>query len=202
VSIEQQLFKNAIALTGGIATGKSTAAMHFADEGFTIIDADRIAHQMLDVSATDIVRLFGNKILQNGRVDRKVLGSLVFTDPAKRKALESFLHPLIYREITQLSQKEEMKNRPYLIDIPLFFETARYNIDKVVVVYARQEQQIERAMKRDSSSRDEVLRRIEAQMNIEEKRKRASYLIDNTADEAQLYAQSLSVINAIKKDFL
>jgi dephospho-CoA kinase len=202
VSTEQQPFKYAIALTGGIATGKSTVSKIFIDEGFTVIDADTIAHQVLNEAATEIAGLFGNEVLHEKGVDRKVLGAIVFNDSEKRKTLESLLHPLIYKEILRLSKIEDEKKKPYLIDIPLFFETARYNTYKVIVVYAEQEQQIERALKRDKLSIEEVKHRIAAQLPIEEKRDKASYLIDNSGDEAQLLQESMRIIKQIKKDFL
>ena len=201
MSTEQEPFKYAIALTGGIATGKSSVSRIFEKEGFTVIDADTIAHQVLNEAANEIADLFGKEVLHEDGVNRKVLGSMVFNDPRKRKALEEVLHPMIYREILRLSQIEDLKKKPYLIDIPLFFETGRYNTCKVIVVYASRAQQIERGMQRDHLPHEEILRRISAQIDIEEKCDRATYLIDNSGDETQLYQESLRVIDEIKKDF-
>ena len=201
MSTEEKPFQYAVALTGGIATGKSTVSKHFMNAGFTVIDADRIAHQVLDEAANKVASLFGSEVLQEGRVDRKALGRIVFNDTQQRRALETLLHPLIYDEILQLSEREDKKKKPYLIDIPLFFETARYNTSKVIVVYALQTQQIERAMLRDGLSREEVERRIATQIDIEEKKKRATYLIDNSKDEMQLHRESRRLINEIQKDF-
>ncbi|WP_241497512.1 dephospho-CoA kinase [Sulfurovum riftiae] len=198
---EEEPFKYAIALTGGIATGKSTVSKLFEKEGFSVIDADTIAHQVLNDASAEVAGLFGSEVLHENGVDRKALGAIVFNDAEKRKALESLLHPLIYREILRLSRIEDAKKKPYLIDIPLFFETARYNTYKVIVVYATQPQQIERGMQRDRLPREEIQRRISAQMDIEEKRGKATYLIDNSGDETQLHQESLRVIDEIKKDF-
>jgi len=196
-------FEHAIVLTGGIATGKSSVSKIFEEEGFRVIDADTIAHQVLNDSADKVAGLFGQEVLQeNGMVDRKVLGAMVFGDRAKRKDLETLLHPLIYNEILRLSEIEESKKSPYLIDIPLFFETARYNISKSIVVYASRLQQIERGMRRDGLSKEEMLRRISAQIDIEEKRKRSTYLIDNSGERIQLHQKTLHIIDKIKKDFL
>jgi len=202
MSVEQEHFKHAIALTGGIATGKSSVSKIFTEEGFTVIDADTIAHQVLDKAANEVAELFGREVLHANGVDRKTLGAIVFNDTGKRKRLESLLHPLIYNEILRLSQIEDKKKKPYLIDIPLFFETGRYNIRNIIVVYASRSQQIERAIQRDKLSKEEILRRISAQIDIEEKRYKATYLIDNSEDETQLYQESLRVIDEIKKDFL
>ena len=194
-------FQYAIALTGGIATGKSSVSKLFEAEGFTVIDADTIAHQVLDRAADEVAGLFGREVLREGGVDRKALGAIVFGDAQKRKALEALLHPLIYEEILRLSEIEDRKKRPYLIDIPLFFETARYNTYKVIVVYAPRTAQIERAVRRDGLSEEEVARRIAAQIDIEAKRGRATYLIDNSRDETQLRRETMRVIDEIQKDF-
>jgi len=199
---EQEYFKYAIALTGGIATGKSSVSKIFEEKGFTVIDADTIAHQVLNKAADEVVELFGREILHKNGVDRKKLGAIVFNDQRERKRLESLLHPMIYNEILRLSQIEDKKKKPYLMDIPLFFETGRYNIRRVIVVYASQIQQLERGMKRDELSKEEMLRRISSQMDIEEKRKRATYLIDNSEDKTRLYQETQHVIDKIKKDFL
>ncbi len=202
MSTEQEPFKYAITLTGGIATGKSSVSKIFEKKGFTIIDADMIAHRVLNEAADEVAELFGDEVIDgNGVVNRKTLGAIVFKDTQKRQALESLLHPLIYREILRLSQIEDERKKPYLIDIPLFFETGRYNTYRVIVVYASQLQQIERGMQRDLLSREEILYRISAQMDIEEKRSKATYLIDNSGDEMQLHQECLRVIDEIKKDF-
>ncbi len=201
VQDQQQPFKYAVALTGGIATGKSTVAAQFVSAGFVVIDADRIAHQILDDVSFEVARLFGDEVLQNGKVNRDILGRIIFAQTQKRKVLEALLHPLIFDEILRLSDIEDQKKKPYLVDIPLFFETGRYNIGRVIVVYASQQQQIERAMQRDSVSKEAVLRRIEAQMDMEQKRNQADYLIDNSGDEQQLDKEVISVIQHIKKDF-
>jgi len=179
-------FKYAIVLTGGIATGKSTASKYLSNFGFSIIDADEIAHQVLDENAKKIAEMFGDNLLQNTKINRKSLGEIVFSDDAKRKALEEILHPLIYEKIEYLSSKLDKKQKFYLIDIPLFFEGWRYCIDKSIVVYTAKEIQVERLMGRDGYSKEEALRRIDSQMDIEEKRKRATYVIDNSSSLEQL----------------
>ncbi len=174
-------FPHAIVLTGGIATGKSTVAQMFADDGFEIIDADRVAHEVLESQKEAIAQAFGRELIQEGRVDRKALGALIFADRQKRRELEAILHPLIREEIYTQAQKLERKGEPYIVDIPLFFETQGYPIDKVIVVYAPREIQLKRLMQRDGYNMQEALTRIEAQMPIDEKRAKATYVIDNSA---------------------
>jgi len=179
-------FEYAVALTGGIATGKSTTTMLLSLYGFRFIDADKIAHSMLDIHSTKVAQLFGDEFVVDGRVDRIKLGRLIFSDSFKRAELESLLHPLIYDEIERLSIEQDRYKKPYIIDIPLFFEGGRYPIEKSVVIYTPKAKQLERLIGRDGYSQDEALKRIESQMDIEEKRQRATFVIDNSGDLKQL----------------
>ena len=167
-------FKYAIALTGSIATGKSSAVAMLASYGFHIIDADKIAHQILDEEHQSIADQFGETLVSEGKVDRKALGAIVFSDSNKRKALESLLHPLIYKEIERLSVEQDKLGKPYFIDIPLFFEGGRYPIEKSLVVYTTEEQQLERLMHREGYTKEEALKRIQTQIPVEKKRELAT----------------------------
>jgi dephospho-CoA kinase len=183
-------FKNAIALTGGIATGKSSVVKIL---DFPTIDADRIAHEILDSQQDKIAKLFGNEFIKDNRVNRKALGSLIFSNSKAKKKLEQFIHPLIYDKIEQLSSQNDKLNEPYIIDIPLFFETNRYPIKKSLLVYAPKEIQLKRLMQRDSLSQKEAQQRIESQMDIELKKEKATYLIDNSQDLKTLQAECARV---------
>jgi dephospho-CoA kinase len=174
-------FENAIVLTGGIATGKSTATAILSMFGFRFIDADSIAHEILDTKADEIEKLFGSDTIRDdGKVDRKKLGALVFPNPDRRIELERLLHPLIREEIYRKSEIEESFGKPYIVDIPLFFEKSGYPIEKSIVVYAPRSLQIERLMSRDGYSQREAVARIDAQMDIEEKKSLATWVIDNS----------------------
>ncbi len=175
-------FEYAIVLTGGIATGKSTVAKIFKGYGFEIIDADKIAHEILDREHQEIAKLFGGEYVKNKMVLRKKLGSLIFEDDKKKLDLESFLHPLIFSEIEKQSLALDSKKEAYLVDIPLFFETKRYPIEKSIVVYVPKGLQLERLIGRDSMSKEASLLRISAQLDIEKKKQWATYLIDNQGD--------------------
>jgi dephospho-CoA kinase len=194
-------FKYAVVLTGGIATGKSTVAEILNRLGFYIIDADRVAHLILDREYKEIERLFGSRYVVDIRVDRKALGGLIFTNRDEKKKLESLLHPLIYIEIERVAKKQDRLKKPYVIDIPLFFETNRYPIEKKIVVYISQKRQLERLMSRDNSSSKEAQQRIDAQMDIELKREKASYLIDNSGDLKALQEECVKVKQRILYDF-
>ena len=175
-------FKHAIVLTGGIATGKSTVASLFMLHGFLTIDADKIAHTLLDKHSGKISELFGEQFVEDGRVLRKKLGTLIFSNIEQKEKLENFIHPLIKQEIINQAKIFEEQKKPYLIDIPLFFEKSNYDISRSIVVYTPKEIQIERLIKRDNSSNDDALQRIDNQMDIEEKKLLATYIIDNSFD--------------------
>lgn len=190
-------FDYAIVLTGSIATGKSSASSLLSSFGFHIIDADKVAHQVLNEQSSVISKMFGEELVKNGEVDRKSLGSIVFTNSTKRKALEDLLHPLIYDEIEHLSLALDKKKKPYLVDIPLFFEGGRYPIEKSIVVYATKEQQLQRLMARNGYTQEEAQSRIDTQISVEDKRKKASYVIDNSGTLTQLEAECARVTKEI-----
>jgi len=194
-------YEYAVALTGGIATGKSSATVLLSLYGFRFIDADKIAHSMLDLHHKEIAELFGDSFVVDGKVDRGALGQLVFADSSKRKALENLLHPLIYNEIERLSEEQDKFKKPYIIDIPLFFEGDRYPINKSITTYTPKNKQLERLIKRDGYDDAEALQRIESQLDIEEKRKRATFVIDNSGDLKQLQKECERVKEAILESF-
>ena len=196
------LFRYAIALTGSISTGKSTAVELLKQTGFHVIDADSVAHQVLDEQHQAIAKIFGEKYVENGKVDRRSLGSIIFADQEKRKVLEELLHPLIYARIAEKSTLLDKRAEPYIVDIPLFFEGGRYAIESVIVVYAKKEQQLKRLMQREGYSEEEALSRINAQIDIEEKRKNATYVIDNSGDLKQLQYETERIREEILGDFL
>lgn len=194
-------FKYAIALTGSISTGKSTAVELLKQTGFHVIDADSVAHQVLDEQHQAIAKAFGEKYVRNGKVDRKSLGNMIFADQQKRKVLEELLHPLIYAKIAEESTLLDKRAEPYIVDIPLFFEGGRYAIENVIVVYAKKQQQLKRLMQREGYSEEEALLRIDAQIDIEEKRKNATYIIDNSGNLKQLQYETERIREEILGDF-
>jgi len=194
-------FTYAVALTGSIATGKSTVGRHFSKLGFDIIDADSIAHTILNEEHEMISRLFGKHLVHDAKVDRKALGNIVFSDAGKRKQLEDVLHPRIYRRIESLSESLDKKKTPYFVDIPLFFESNRYPIQKVLVVYTPLELQLQRLMQRDTIDASSAKKRIEMQIPIEEKRQKADYVIDNSGTLTALEQECIQVKNEILGEF-
>jgi len=193
-------FQYAIVLTGSIATGKSSTVKLLEASGFHIIDADKIAHKILDEQHEAIAQKFGETLVHEGKVDRKALGAIVFSDTSKRKELEALLHPLIYDEIERLSIEQDRLKKPYFIDIPLFFENKRYPIERSLVVYTTEEQQLERLMQREGYTKEEALNRIHSQIPIEKKRKLATYVIDNSGTLTQLEEECERVKEEILHD--
>ncbi len=194
-------FEYAIALTGGIATGKSTVASLLALHGLRVIDADAISHRLLDEHSGWVTETFGAQYVQNGKVLRSELGKVIFADPAAKKTLEDFLHPKIRQAIEAESERQDGFKFPYLIDIPLYFETQAYPIADSVVVYTPKDVQLQRFMKRNGFEEDEALRRIESQMDIEEKKKRATWVIDNSGDLKHLQDECERFVETIKAKY-
>ena len=209
-------FKHAIVITGSIGSGKSAVCELLRDRGFEIIDADKISHDVLDRCAAQVAKIFGAQYvvqkdaqaknlsshaefddsrdeenLTDSRafVDRKKLGELVFKNPAELAKLEALLHPKITAEILSQSRALEAKEKLYFVDIPLFFEGKRYEFFcKAAVVYAPKDTLISRVMKRNGLDRAAAKHRVELQMDIEQKRAMADFVIDNSGDLAALKA--------------
>ncbi|GAA9352580.1 dephospho-CoA kinase [Helicobacter pylori] len=186
------VLKNAIALTGGIGTGKSTTIKILESQGYQILDADKIAHQLLQEHRFEIAQHFGSDILEKGILNRKKLGAIVFQNANELKWLEDFLHPLIRECMLQKAYELEKNHQAYFLDIPLFFEVGGkkcYPVSKVVLVYAPRVLQIERLLERDKLKEAEILQRLACQMDIEQKRTLSDYIIDNSSSLKDLNKQ-------------
>jgi dephospho-CoA kinase len=195
-------FEYAIALTGGIATGKSTVASLLALNGMRVIDADTISHKILDESFGWVEENFGSDFVLNKKVNRTKLGQVVFSDLDAKKKLENFLHPKIRDEIEKQSIKQDSFKFPYLIDIPLFFENGNYDIKESVVVYTPKNIQLDRFLKRNGYSKEESLKRIASQMSIDEKKAKATWIIDNSKDLKHLQQEVEDFVTKIKEQYL
>ena len=195
-------YKYAIALTGSIATGKSTVASLLALNGMRVIDADTISHEILDASTAWVEETFGNEYLLGTKVNRAKLGEYIFSHLQAKETLESYLHPKIKSEIEKRSEKQDSFKFPYLIDIPLFFENGNYDIKESVVVYTPKEVQLERFMKRNGYSMEESLKRIASQLPIDEKKERATWVIDNSKNLKHLQNEVEIFVEKIKEIYL
>lgn len=171
-----------IGLTGSIAMGKSTVTQMFADEGIPTTNADAIVHHLLaeDKKAISEVAARFPTAVQNGVVDRKALGALVFGNDQELKALESILHPKVRAAEMAFIIREQNKGADMVVlDIPLLFETgADARVDAVVVVTAAPAVQRERVMARDGMTEEKFARILARQMPDAEKRKRADHIVE------------------------
>ena len=195
-----------VALTGGIATGKSHCLKKFAELGAPTIDADLLARQAVSPGTagfTAVVSRFGAGVVTaDGNLDRAALGTLVFTDPIARRSLEEIIHPTVYGAIERwfesLARREDAVAG--IADIPLLYETGRdREFDVVIVVACAAETQVQRLKERSGLTEDEGLRRIKAQIPIEQKVKRADFVINTDGSFADTDARVEEVWTAITR---
>jgi dephospho-CoA kinase len=171
-----------IAITGGIATGKSYVARRLREAGVPVIDADVLAREVIAPGSRGleaVVARFGQGVLApDGSLDRKRLADIVFADEDARRDLEQIVHPAVRAAIDAFFAALPPKTSLAVADIPLLFETGREGeFDTVVVAACPRELQIERVMRRDQASREEAERRLAAQWPIEDKVARADHVI-------------------------
>ncbi|HHT15904.1 MAG: dephospho-CoA kinase [Christensenellales bacterium] len=194
--------KYVIGLTGGIATGKSHVSGYLQEKGLPVIDADLIARLVTRPGEEGLERIrqhFGEKYIVKGELDRKALGSLVFSSPEDLELLNSLLHPLIIQAID-----DEIEKLPQgvlaALDAPLLFETGLESrcVETWAVVTSREEQ-IRRLEKRDGFTTEEAVQRIDCQMPTQERIKRADRLIDTTGPKIETRQQVDVLLNNLKR---
>lgn len=175
-----------VGLTGGIASGKSTAGRFFQELGAHLVDADQVSRDIVRPFSPvwkEVVEAFGPEILQeDNELDRAKLAEIIFSSPAERLRLERIIHPRIADEIAR--RVDELQRRypegVIIVDAALMIEVGRHeNFDQVVVVFTDEETQARRLMERDLLGRAEAYARIEAQMPLTDKIEFANYVIDN-----------------------
>ena len=183
-----------IGLTGSISTGKTQVSNFLRDKGEKVIDADLIAREVVGLKNVKekIKKAFGENIYIDDKLDRSGLAEIVFRDEEKRQILNEIEHPEIYRII--LEEVKKSKGRVF-VDIPLLFESEKkkkkYGLvfDEVWLVYVNREKQIERLAKRDGISKDYALEKINSQLSVEEKKKLADVIIDNSSTLSETFRQ-------------
>lgn len=193
-----------IGITGGMGSGQSTVADFFRKWGAKIISADKIGHQVVNKNAevrNEIKRLFGKKVYhRNGRLNRKLLGSIVFADESKVEKLNQIVHPRMVEQIVDEieSARDTKKFRFVAIDAALIFEIQLENIfDEIVVVSSKIANRIKRVQERDELEESEIQNRIRKQIPLEEKVKWADHVIHNNGTLEQLEARSRKVYEKI-----
>ncbi len=196
-----------IGLTGSIGTGKSTVSRMFQRLKIPVVDADKIAREVVEPSMPAyeaIVATFGKSIIRSDQtIDRKKLGAIIFSDESKRKQLNNIIHPAIRKEM--LRQKENYISKGHMsvvLDIPLLFESKlTHYVDKILVVYVDPKVQLERIMKRDGSTENDARQRISSQISIVEKVKLADAVIDNNGTIEESFEQLKRVLSNWKVNF-
>ncbi len=179
-----------IGITGGIATGKSTVSNIIMEEGFKLIDSDEVAREVVEKDTKGlkrIVRAFGNDVIDiDGTLDREKLGNIIFNDEGKRNIINNILHPLIRESILRKVEKARDSEKVIFVDVPLLFESKEeivesgLEFDEIWLVYADKKTQMKRLMERDDFDSEQAISRINAQFDIEEKKRLADRIIDNS----------------------
>ena len=194
-----------VGLTGGIGSGKSTVARMFKDEGAYVIDFDHLACLVVEPDKPawrDIIDYFGPGVLSSDRtLNRSALAEIVFSDEKSRKALEGLTHPRIFEEGDALINaiKREDPSSVVIMDIPLLFEfDLNKRFDKIILVYVTIAIQIERVVKRDGLSTEEVEKRLNAQIPIEEKKALSDYIIGNEGSINETRDQVRKVVHELR----
>jgi dephospho-CoA kinase len=187
-----------VALTGGIATGKSYCLAQFASLGVPVIDADRLSRDAVEPGsralAAIVTRFGGSMLLPDGTLDRSSLGRLVFNDRAARADLEAIVHPEVYRRIGEWLATLPPRTRIAIADIPLLFETGHtHDFDRVVVAACDSREQLRRLIIRDGLNERDARARVESQWPIAEKEARADYVIrtDGTASDTDAQVRTI-----------
>ena len=192
-----------IGLTGGIATGKSTAAKLLRDLGLPVVDADQLAREVVEPGSEGIKQIqevFGDSILnEQGGLDRKAMGEIVFKDAEKLERLEGILHPLIESRRAEEKRRMESENVELAFyDVPLLFEVGmEKEFDKIVLIYTDEKTQIERIKERDGLSDEQIRNRLNNQISIEDKREKSDFVVINSGSVAELKNQLMQVLSEI-----
>jgi len=180
-----------IGLTGGIGSGKSLAAEYFADLGALVIDADQLARAAIERGSPgfdEVIATFGDSILENGEINRRALGELIFKDPEKKSKLEAIIHPRVRSEF-EAAVASLSGNQILVYEIPLLFETDGANrFETVITVEAPMDKRIER-LREKGFHLSEIEARIAAQASREERESIADFVIENSGSKDGLLRQ-------------
>ena len=195
-----------VGLTGGLACGKSFVGHALAALGCHLIEADQLGHEVLAPAGdayADVVREFGTGILNtDNTIDRKRLAAQVFGKPERLEKLNSLVHPHVFRRERELID-EYARIDPHaiiLVEAAILIETGTYkNYDRLILVECDEQQQIDRALKRDNANRQEVLARLSRQLPLSEKRKFAHYVIDTSGSKEETLRQVHDIYEELRR---
>ncbi|EEQ79090.1 MULTISPECIES: dephospho-CoA kinase [Staphylococcus] len=180
-----------IGLTGGIASGKSTVSELLTAFGFKVVDADTAAREAVAKGTPGIAKVkevFGEEAIdENGEMDRKYMGELVFNNPGERIKLNEIVHPKVREIMEEKKQQFLNKGHNVIMDIPLLFENELQDtVDEVWLVYTSESIQIDRLMERNDLTQEEAKARVYSQISIDKKSRMADHVIDNLGDKLEL----------------
>jgi len=196
-------YENVHGLTGSIACGKTTVAKFFIEFGIPVIDLDNVSREVVKPNSeglNKIIQVFGKEYLnENGTLNRKKLGALIFNNKKAKQKLEQILHPLIFEKEKEIVYKYK---RPVIVDAALMIETGSYKrYNKIIVVYVPEHIQIERLMNREKIDYNSALKMIRSQMSIEEKVKYADFIINNSNSIDETKNQVAKIAKVLMNDF-
>lgn len=190
-----------IGLTGSIATGKSTVSLMFEDFDIPVIDADKLAREVVypgEEAYQLVVDTFGEGfLLEDKTLDRKLLGEIIFTDEAKRQQLNRIVHPAIRKKMIEKRDALIAGGAAFVVlDIPLLLESKlEHFVDKIIVVFVDEEIQLQRLMSRNDYTEEEALQRIRSQMPVKEKAQLADAIINNNGSKNETFKQLEKIIS-------
>jgi dephospho-CoA kinase len=195
-----------VGLTGGLACGKSFVGDVLRGYGCLVIQADELGHAVLDPGGEaydGVVREFGSEVLDaDGRIDRRALAAQVFGEPARLAALNRLVHPPVFRREDELIA-EFAAREPHgiaVVEAAIMIETGNYRrYDRIVLVTCREDQQVERALRREGASESDVNARLSRQMPLEEKRKYAHFVIDTSGEKEETVRQTCAVFQELRR---
>ncbi len=195
--------KRVIGITGGIASGKSNVCTVIRELGYPVIDCDEITRKNYEINGkiyNVVLERFGKDfLLDDGNIDRKKLGKLVFNNSSAKMLLNSITHPIIKEEL--LSEISKYNDGLVFVEIPLLYEAKFDSLcDKVICVFLSQKYQVERLMEREGIDEDFALKKIHSQMDLYMKKSLADYVIDSKGNFNETEKQVIDVINKIKKE--
>jgi dephospho-CoA kinase len=195
-----------VGLTGGLACGKSFVGEALAKLGCLLIRADELGHQVLAPGGEaydNVVKEFGGDILmQNGQIDRQALAARVFGAPERLARLNALVHPPVVRREDQLTAEFAAREPRgiVVVEAAILIETgSNKRFDRIVLVTCREEQQLERAMRRDGAREEDVRARLSRQMSLDEKRKFADFVINTSGEKEDTLRQTRAVYEALRR---
>ena len=197
-----------IGLTGGIGTGKTTVSKKLRERGYPVIDLDNISREVIKYPKVinKLVQNFGKEILldedvaiSEREISRKKLGKIVFKDEKKINILNSIMHPPILKKMREEIKEAEKKYAVVFVEVQLLFEiNLEQEFDMTVLVYSDRKTQLKRVSERDGRDEEEVLNILDSQMDIEIKREKSSYIIENNLDLENLDREIDKFIEKLK----